>query len=312
MSPLTVVFAGTPEFSVPALNALVHSHHHVLAVYTQPDRPAGRGQTVQASAVKQRAQQLGIPVEQPKSLKSDDAIIKLKSTQFDIMVVVAYGLILPPAVLGVPRLGCLNIHASLLPRWRGAAPIHRALLAGDAETGVSIMKMEAGLDTGPVYLERRVPITERETTQPLHDRLADLGALALLEVMDGLPDLLPIAQPDAGATYARKLDKAEARLDWSRSAVVLDREIRAFNPWPVSETQWEGRQLRIWEAHPEVRSHQALPGTVISANAEGIKVATGDGVLSITRLQLAGRKQSSAREFLNGQQLLGARLGGGS
>lgn len=311
MKNLSVVFAGTPEFAVSALDALAASPHSIRAVYTQPDRPAGRGQAVQVSAVKARAIELEIPVEQPISFKEDQAIVKFKSYAPDVLVVVAYGLILPTAVLSVPTFGCLNIHASLLPRWRGAAPIQRAIMAGDEQTGVAIMKMEAGLDTGPVYLQREVVIGREETAGALHDRLARLGAEALIDVLAVIANNpTPVAQPEAGVTYARKIVKSEAQIDWRKSALQLDREVRAFNPWPVSETLWDGKQLRIWAAQPQPASGlSAEPGSVVGADASGIDVATGDGVLHITRLQLAGRKPVSAAEFLNAHRIVGARLG---
>ncbi len=312
MKSLSVVFAGTPDFSVPALEALVASRHRVLAVYTQPDRPAGRGQQLSMSAVKQCALRHGLPVEQPPTLRDEAVVARLASCGADVMVVVAYGLILPANVLAIPPLGCLNIHASLLPRWRGAAPIHRALLAGDAETGVTIMRMDVGLDTGPMLLERTTPISAVDTAASLHDRLAAMGAQALLEALDRLIDgsLAARAQPEQGVTYAAKIRKDEALIDWSRAAVELDRQIRAFNPWPVAETRWNGQQLRIWEASVADAVAMAAPGTVESAAATGISVATGSGLLTLHRVQLAGRKAVTAAEFLNAHRVEGAVLGG--
>ena len=312
MKSLSVVFAGTPDFSVPALEALVASHHRVLAVYTQPDRPAGRGQQLAMSAVKQCALRHGLPVEQPPTLRDEAVVARLAGWHADVMVVVAYGLILPANVLAVPPLGCLNIHASLLPRWRGAAPIHRALLAGDGATGVTIMRMDVGLDTGPMLLERTTPIAATDTAASLHDRLAALGAQALLEALDRLIDgSIPArAQPEEGATYAAKIRKDEAIIDWSRSAAELGRRIRAFNPWPIAETRWNGQQLRIWEADVADAAATAAPGTVISADAAGIRVATGAGLLNLRRVQLAGRKAVTAAEFLNAHRIEGAVLGG--
>jgi methionyl-tRNA formyltransferase len=311
VSSLAIVFAGTPDFSVPALEALLTSEHRVLAVYTQPDRPAGRGQQVTMSAVKQAALRRGLPVEQPATLRDADAVAHLAAYSPDVMIVVAYGLLLPQAVLEVPRLGCLNIHASLLPRWRGAAPIQRAILAGDAETGVAIMQMEAGLDTGPVLLERRTGIGDRETAATLHDRLAALGGKALLETLEIVASgsARPQPQPASGATYASKIHKEEALIDWTRSARDLDRQVRAFTPWPVAESLWNGRQLRIWEAMPLPTTASAAPGTVIAAQPSGIDVATGDGVLRLTRVQLAGRKAASAADFINAHRLDSAVLG---
>jgi methionyl-tRNA formyltransferase len=307
---LSVVFAGTPEFAVPALEALVASRHRVVAVYTQPDRPAGRGQQLAMSAVKQTAQRHGLAVEQPQTLRDEAAVQHLASYRPDVMVVVAYGLILPASVLGVPGLGCLNIHGSLLPRWRGAAPIHRAILAGDARTGVTIMQMDAGLDTGPMLIERETLIGASDTSATLHDRLADIGAQALLEALDGLLDgsVQLRMQPEQGVTYAAKIRKDEAVLDWRRSAIEIDRQVRAFNPWPVAQTQWRGQQLRIWQANPIADVTEATPGSVVAADAQGIRVATGAGLLNLTRIQLAGRRSVSAAEFLNAHPLDGAQF----
>lgn len=310
MKSLSVVFAGTPQFSVPALEALVGSRHRVAAVYTQPDRPAGRGQHLSVSAVKQCAIGHGLHVEQPATLRDPAAIQRLAAWQADVMIVVAYGLILPSTVLSIPPLGCINIHGSLLPRWRGAAPIHRALLAGDSQTGVTIMKMDAGLDTGPMLLERATPIGELDTSASVHDRLAALGAEALLQALDGILDgsLKPTPQPDAGATYAAKIRKEEAVLDWTLAAEQLDRQVRAFNPWPVAEARFNGQQLRVWESRVTGETTSASPGTVLASDASGIRVATGRGVLSLTRVQLAGRKTVTAAEFLNAHRLDGVVL----
>lgn len=313
-SALSVVFAGTPEFSVPALEALLSSRHRVAAVYTQPDRPAGRGRKLTASPVKLRALRHGLPVEQPASLRTDEATRRLAQWRADIMVVVAYGLLLPRSILETPRLGCVNIHASLLPRWRGAAPIQRAILAGDRMSGVTIMQMDVGLDTGPMLLERRTPIDERETAASLHDRLAELGAEAIVQALDALAagTAQPRPQPASGATYAEKIRKEEAAIDWSKSAIEIDRQVRAFNPWPIAETRWNGEQLRIWEALPEPASgsgESRTPGAVLQASAAGVVVATGAGALRILRLQPAGRRQMSAGEFLNAHRIEGAVLG---
>jgi methionyl-tRNA formyltransferase len=308
---LSLIFAGTPEFSVPALEALLASRHRVLAVYTQPDRPAGRGQQVTMSAVKQCALRHQLPVEQPATLKDAAAVARLAQWSADLMIVVAYGLLLPMPVLQTPRLGCVNIHGSLLPRWRGAAPIQRAIQAGDRETGVTIMQMDAGLDTGPMLLERVTLIDARETAASLHDRLATLGAAALLEALDGIAagSLQSRAQPAEGATYASKIRKEEALLDWSKPAVEIDRLVRAFNPWPIAETRWNGQQLRVWEAMPIAVSTAASPGTVTATSAAGIEVATGDGALLLTRVQAAGRKAMSAADFLKAHRPEGAVLG---
>lgn len=296
---------------MPALLALLGSKHRVLAVYTQPDRPAGRGQQIAMSAVKRCATPQGIPVEQPASLRDPAAIERLAQWRADVMVVVAYGLILPAAVLALPRLGCINIHASLLPRWRGAAPIQRAILAGDTHSGVTIMRMDEGLDTGPVLLERRIALAARETGGSLHDRLAKDGASALLEALDGVAEgsITPRAQPVEGATYAAKISKQEASIDWTRGAVEIDRQVRAFNPWPIAETRLNSQQLRVWDATVEGSSTTAAPGTVLGADAAGIKVATGAGILNLARVQLAGRKAVTAAEFNNAQRIDGAVLG---
>ena len=308
---LRIVFAGTPEFAVPPLEALHAAGHDLVAVYTQPDRPAGRGQALTASPVKRCALEFGLTVEQPATLKSPDAVERLRSFDADLMVVVAYGLILPQAVLDVPRLGCWNIHASLLPRWRGAAPIQRAILAGDAVTGITIMQMEAGLDTGPMLLVREAPIGPRELGGELHDRMSRLGAEAIVAAIDEWQAgrIKPVAQPSEGATYAAKLSKAEARIDWTQPAIAIDRQVRAFNPWPVAETTWDGKQLRVWQCEPEPLPVGAAPGTVLESSGGRIVVATGEGALRLLQLQLAGRRAMSAAEFLNANSLAGARLG---
>jgi methionyl-tRNA formyltransferase len=310
-SQLSLIFAGTPEFSVPALEALVASRHRVLAVYTQPDRPAGRGQQVTMSAVKQCALKHQLPVEQPQTLKDPAAVERLAHYQADLMIVVAYGLLLPKIVLDTPRLGCVNIHASLLPRWRGAAPVQRAIQAGDKQSGVTIMQMDVGLDTGPMLLERVTPIDARETGESLHDRLSTLGAEAVLEAIDAIAagTAKPVDQPKDGATYAAKIKKEEALIDWSKSAVDIDRHVRAFNPWPIAETRWNGQQLRVWEATPLDKKSSAAPGTVVATSSDGIEVATGDGTLQLTRVQAAGRKAMPAADFLRAHRPEGAVLG---
>ncbi len=318
-------FAGTPEFAVPALDALLRSRHRVLAVFTQPDRPAGRGQVMHPSAVKQRALAAAIPVHQPRSLKTLEAAATLRDLQLDALVVVAYGLILPAAVLAIPRLGCFNIHGSLLPRWRGAAPIQRALLAGDIVTGVTIMRMDAGLDTGPMLLRRELMVAPNETAGSLHDRLAPLGGELMIAALDALArgDAEEEPQPPAGITYADKISKAEAAIDWREDAASILRKVRAFNPWPIAETIWDGSQLRVWDAElapgagesPAAAPERAgpppgaaPPGTVLDAGNDGVDVACGAGSLRILRLQLAGRKPLAAREFLKAQHLAGARF----
>ncbi len=294
---------------MPVLEALLGSKHRVRAVYTQPDRPAGRGRQLAASPVKRVALERGIQVEQPQTLKDAAAVERLASFSADLMIVVAYGLLLPQSVLDTPPLGCINVHASLLPRWRGAAPIQRAILAGDSETGVTIMQMNAGLDTGPMLLKRATSIGPRETSATLHDRLAQMGAQALLETLASLREIRPEPQPEEGATYAPKIRKDEARIDWSRSAAELDRMVRAFDPWPVAETRWAGQQLRIWEAVPSDAEHGVEPGRVVRCTSEGIDVATGAGVLTLKRVQLAGRSAMSAAQFLNAHRLENAMLG---
>ena len=312
MTSLKIIFAGTPEFAVPSLAALIAAGLKPVAVYTQPDRPAGRGQKLQMSPVKQLAQTSGILVIQPASLKKDpDAVAQLRALDADLMVVVAYGLLLPVSVLEAPRLGCVNVHASLLPRWRGAAPIQRAVLAGDAHSGVCIMGMEAGLDTGPVYHRVETPLDPHETGGSLHDRLATLGAQALIDSLPGIADgsRLPEPQDDAQATYAHKLSKDEARIDWTQPAAAIERQVRAFNPWPVAQTDLDGTSLRIWDALAELTATQSLPGTVVTTDKTGIAVATGDGILRLTRLQPAGKKPMSAADYLNARHLDGARFG---
>jgi methionyl-tRNA formyltransferase len=308
---MNIIFAGTPEFSVPALQALLDSRHPVVAVYTQPDRPAGRGRRTVESPVKQLAIQHQVPVYQPFSLKSAEAQAELAGLQPDLMVVVAYGLILPPAVLAAPGLGCVNLHASLLPRWRGAAPIQRAILAGDTETGVCLMQMEAGLDTGPVLACKSCEIAADDTGSRLHDKLAQQGAQLLSVNLDALErgELEPHPQDDTRASYAGKLQKSEARIDWSRPATDLARMVRAFNSWPVAETRYQGRQLRIWEAIPLPGVRTAPPGTVLSATRDGIDVACGDGCLRILRLQLPGARAVPAADFVNAHSLEGVCLG---
>ena len=310
-SGLTVVFAGTPDFSVPALEAIAASRHRIVAAYTQPDRRAGRGLRTESSPVKAAAAARGIPVEQPATLKDPAAVDRLAGWRPDVMVVVAYGLLLPQAVLDVPRLGCLNIHASLLPRWRGAAPIQRAILAGDRRTGITIMQMEAGLDTGPMLSRQAVEIGPEETGGSLNDRLARLGASMIVEALDRLETGTAQFEPQDGslATYARKLSKAEALIDWSRPAEVIERQVRAFDPWPVAETRLDGQQLRIWAARTGSGTATAPPGTVVASGPEGISVATGGGQLLLARLQAPGKRALPAADFARGRDLVGRVLG---
>jgi len=307
---MNIVFAGTPDFSVPALQALLDSAHDVVAVYTQPDRPSGRGRKTSASPVKQLARQYEVAVYQPVSLKSTEAQQALAALQPDLMVVVAYGLILPAVVLAVPRLGCVNVHASLLPRWRGAAPIQRAILAGDRDTGVCLMQMDAGLDTGPVLACVKVAIQADDTGSRLHDRLAQQGAQLLSDKLTAIEqgELEPRQQDETRACYASKLQKAEARIDWSMTADEILRRIRAFNAWPVAETRYADRQLRIWDAQLLAGDADALPGTVLVAGKQGIEVACGKDRLLLLRLQLPGGRTLTAGEFINAHPLASVRF----
>lgn len=301
---MRIVFAGTPEFAVSSLRAAAR-HHEVVAVYTQPDRPAGRGRGLAPSPVKLEAVARGIPVYQPESLKDKAAQQQLRDLQPDLMVVVAYGLILPKAVLAIPTHGCWNVHASLLPRWRGAAPIQRAIQAGDAKTGVCLMQMEAGLDTGPVLLHQELPIAATDTGGQLHDKLAELGAQVLSDGLGLLrAGIKPIArpQPEQGVTYAHKLDKAEARLDWAQGADVLARTVRAFNPWPIAEATLAGERVRIHGAVALDEAHSQAPGTVLAASRDGIDIACGQGALRLRTLQREGGKAITAADYLNARR----------
>ncbi|WP_290652318.1 methionyl-tRNA formyltransferase [Aquisalimonas sp.] len=300
-----IAFAGTPDFAVPALRTLLDCQHAVVGVWTQPDRPAGRGRQPRQSPVKRLATDSGIPVHQPQSLRSEDDRQAMVEAAPDLLVVVAYGLLLPRPILELPARGCVNLHASLLPRWRGAAPIQRALLAGDEMTGVCLMRMEAGLDTGPVYDCRTTPVVADDTGGSLHDRLADLGAELLRASLDPLLQgrLTAVPQPASGVTYAPKLDKAEARLDWSHGAAVLARQVAAFNPWPVAETRWDGSRLRIWRARALPGRVDAVPGTVMHVDPAGIDVASGDGMLRILELQAPGGRPLTVASFVNGRQI---------
>jgi len=304
---MKIVFAGTPAFAVSSLRAAAR-HHEVVAVYTQPDRPAGRGRGLAPSPVKLEAIARGIPVFQPESLKTPEAQQQLRDLAPDLMVVVAYGLILPKAVLTIPTHGCWNVHASLLPRWRGAAPIQRAIQAGDAETGVCLMQMEAGLDTGPVLLKQHIAIGPNDTGGQLHDRLAALGEQVLSDGLGLLrAGIKPIAQPqpEAGVTYAHKLDKAEARLDWAQDADALARTVRAFNPWPVAEAMLVGERVRIHGAIALDDNQGKAPGTLLAASREGIDIACGQGALRLRVLQREGGKAITAADYLNARRDLG-------
>ena len=301
---MRIVFAGTPEFAVSSLRAAAR-HHEVVAVYTQPDRPAGRGRGLAPSPVKLEAVARGIPVYQPESLKDEAAQQQLRDLQPDLMVVVAYGLILPKAVLAIPTHGCWNVHASLLPRWRGAAPIQRAIQAGDTKTGVCLMQMEAGLDTGPVLLHQELPIAATDTGGQLHDKLAELGAQVLSDGLGLLrAGIKPVArpQPEQGVTYAHKLDKAEARLDWSQDAGALARTVRAFNPWPIAEATLAGERVRIHGAVALDLAHGQAPGTVLAASRDGIDIACGQGALRLRVLQREGGKAITAADYLNARR----------
>ena len=302
MTPsLKVIFAGTPDFAAVALEALLNSSHQVIAVYTQPDRPAGRGLKLTPSPVKELALTYQIPVYQPKSLKETNEVDLIAQLKADVMVVAAYGMLLPAAVLGLPRLGCVNIHPSLLPRWRGAAPIQRTIYAGDAITGVSIMQMDQGLDTGPVFLQRQYVLDAEETSQTLHDELAIVGAKALIETLDLLAQLAihPKPQDNSLTTYAHKISKEEALIDWTLPAVELEQTVRAFNPWPIAYTSWHGQNLRIWRAKAIARDHDVAPRTLLHASHEGIDIATGKGVLRLLQVQLPGGKVLPVTDFYN-------------
>ena len=300
--PLRIVFAGTPEFAARHLQALLDAGLSPVAVYTQPDRPAGRGQKLMASPVKQLAVEHGIPVLQPATLRDPAAQAELAALEPDLLVVVAYGLILPQVVLDIPRLGCINSHASLLPRWRGAAPIQRAVQAGDAESGVTVMRMEAGLDTGPMLLKVATPISAEDTGGSLHDRLAELGAAAVVAAIPQLAagELAGEVQDDALATYAHKLNKDEARLDWSRPALELERLVRAFNPWPICHTTLADAALKVYAA--EIGEGQGAPGTILDASRDGLTVACGAGALRLTRLQLPGGKPLNFADLYNSRR----------
>jgi len=316
-NPLRIIYAGTPDFSVVALRALIKSAHEVIAVYTQPDRPAGRGRDLAMSPVKEEAVLHDIPVYQPESLKDENAQQQLQALNADLMIVTAYGLLLPPQVLQAPKFGCINIHASLLPRWRGAAPIQRAILAGDKKTGITIMQMDEGLDTGDVLAVSECEIAEEDTGSSLHDKLMDLGAQTLMTVLPAITEqqagqsLPRTKQNDADACYASKLNKTEAKIDWQQSAQQIQRAIRAYNSWPVAYCQYQKKnkdaKLRLWQAdvlHDVNVVSNAAPGTVMTESAQGIEVLTGEGLLRITELQAEGKRRMSTADFLNANTLL--------
>ncbi len=300
---MKIIFAGTPEFAAQALKQLIAAGHEIVLTLTQPDRPAGRGMKLTPSPVKIVAEQHGIPVWQPEKLRTEEQQAPIAAANADVMVVAAYGLILPQKVLDIPRLGCLNIHASILPRWRGAAPIQRAILAGDSETGITIMQMNAGLDTGDMLSVHRLPITASSTATTLHDQLAELGAQAIVAALADLPTLQTqrVPQTETGVTYAEKLKKEEATIDWQKSAADLDRMIRAFNPFPSAQTILGETAIKIWRAAPTTGSGK--PGEIISANRNGIVVACGENALTLTELQKAGSKRMDATAFLAGNPL---------
>lgn len=305
-----VIFAGTPDFAVAPLKSLLQSDYEVVAVYTQPDRPAGRGRKLAFSPVKEAAVAAGIRVEQPQNFKETADIEILQSLGADLMIVVAYGLLLPLVVLETPKYGCINIHASLLPRWRGAAPIQRAIAAGDAETGISIMQMDVGLDTGAVYSTRRIAIDSDDTGGSLHDRLSVAGAELLMETLPAIfnASIEPVAQQNDLASYASKLVKKEAEIDWQQPAAQIAAQVRAFNPWPVAFTRFESANLRIWNAQP-IKGVAGEPGMVMAAGRAGIDVATGEGLLRISSLQMPGKRAMAAQDFINSQEIQGMMLG---
>ncbi|WP_434661316.1 methionyl-tRNA formyltransferase [Klebsiella sp. MISC125] len=301
---LRIIFAGTPDFAARHLDALLSSEYEIVGVFTQPDRPAGRGKKLMPSPVKILAEANGLPVFQPSSLRPQENQQLVASLNADVMVVVAYGLILPKQVLDMPRLGCLNVHGSLLPRWRGAAPIQRALWAGDTETGVTIMQMDVGLDTGDMLYKLSCPITGEDTSGSLYDKLAVLGPQGLLETLAQLVSgtAKPEVQDETLVSYAEKLSKEEARIDWSLSAVQLERCIRAFNPWPISWLEIDEQPVKVWRASVSTDTSSAEPGTIVAVSKLGIQVATGDGILNLESLQPAGKKAMSAQDLLNSRR----------
>lgn len=302
--PLKIIFAGTPDFAVPALQALIDSAHHVVAVYTQPDKPKGRGQKYQAPPVKVLAESHQIPVYQPESLRDEAAQKMLTEHQADLMVVVAYGLILPQVVLDIPRLGCINIHPSLLPKWRGAAPIQRSLEAGETETGVTIMQMDAGMDTGPILLQEKVTLSGHENSLQAHDLFSKIGATHLLPVIEAIEcgTCTPVAQNELEATYANKISKDEKIIDWHQSALMIQHQIQAFNPWPVATTTFQKQPLKIYEAKAIKQTGTNPPGMLVNMDDDSLSIATGEGCLQIKSLQLPGKKRVLAKDFIHGHQ----------
>jgi methionyl-tRNA formyltransferase len=308
-----IIFAGTPDFAIPSLRSLVESGHEIVAVLTQPDRPAGRGRKLRPSPVKDFATGHGLPLLQPLGLGDREVQNQIKACQPDLAVVVAYGLLLPEAVLNIPDGGCINVHASILPRWRGASPIQSAILAGDESTGVSIMRMARGLDTGPVFATVETPIETGECAAELHDRLAEAGARLLMTSLDGILDGSSVPRPQdvSGATYAGRIKKADARIDWNESAIEIDRQIRAYNSWPVADTILDGARVRCWRASPATGAPggDALPGTVVEAGGQTLDIQTGHGVIRLTELQLSGGQRMSAADFVRGRELAGKVFG---
>lgn len=307
---LRIVFAGTPAFAVPALDALAAAGHDIRGVYTQPDRPAGRGRRLAASAVKECALALGLGIEQPQSLKQAESAARLRALAPDVMIVAAYGLILPQSILDIPRLGCFNIHASLLPRWRGAAPVQHAILAGDRSTGITIMRMTAGLDAGPIVAQRELPVGEDATAGDLQDALAELGAPLMVDTLELIATgrALMREQNSGEATYAPKISRADARIRWTESAAVIARRVRAYDPWPGAETSWRGEQLKIWRAAVRAGRPGAQPGEVLGADRTGIEIACGTGSLALLTLQLPGKKRVEAADFVHAHALAGEHL----
>ncbi|WP_413113710.1 methionyl-tRNA formyltransferase [Thaumasiovibrio sp. DFM-14] len=303
-TPLRIVFAGTPDFAARHLAALIDSEHEIVAAYTQPDRPAGRGKKLTPSAVKALALEHDIPVYQPVNFKEGDAVEQLAALNADLMVVVAYGLLLPKVVLDTPRLGCMNVHGSILPRWRGAAPIQRAIWAGDEETGVTIMQMDEGLDTGDMLSIATLPIAADDTSATMYEKLAQLGPQALVECLQDVATGNATATPqdDALANYAKKLSKDEARIDWTMDAVAIERCIRAFNPWPMSYFEVDGKNIKVWQADIIQVDHQAVPGTILSADKQGITVATGNEAIRLVSLQPPGKKAMPVSDLLNSRR----------
>lgn len=290
---MKIIFAGTPDFACPSLQALIDSPHEIAAVYTQPDRPKGRGQHVVASPVKLLAQKHHLPVFQPLNLKTENL------PPADVMIVAAYGLILPKRILDAPRYGCINVHASLLPRWRGASPIQQAILAGDKESGVTIMQMDVGLDNGDILLQKKCAIERDDSAQNLHDKIAKLGADALIETLNSMDNLTPLKQDESLVTHAPKIQKSDAKINWQKSALEIERQVRGFNPWPIAFCEFKGQPLRIWQATALSEKAHKAPGSIESHSKEALIVATGDGLLAIKKLQCAGGKAITAKDFIN-------------